>query len=70
MEISNDFTVYGAGPFSRELTCSYYDQRAKLESLQTDYKLTQSDAQVLEKILKESVLPQFLSYNCNNMNQH
>jgi|WetSurMetagenome_2_1015567.scaffolds.fasta_scaffold12243_4 uncharacterized protein YwgA len=50
MEITYDFTVYVAGPYSRELTCDYYAQRAKLETLQTDYELTQSDVQVLEKI--------------------
>jgi uncharacterized protein YwgA len=50
MEITYDFTVYVAGPYSRELTCDYYAQSAKLESLQTDYELTHSDVQVLEKI--------------------
>jgi len=39
-----------AGPYSRELTCDYYAQSTKLESLQTDYELTQSDVQVLEKL--------------------
>jgi uncharacterized protein YwgA len=50
VEIKYDFTVYVAGPYSRELTCDYYAQSTKLESLQTDYELTQSDVQVLEKI--------------------
>ena len=50
MEITYDFTVYVAGPYSRELTCDYYSNGAKLDSLQTDYKLTQDDIQKLEEI--------------------
>ena len=50
MEITYDFTVYVAGPYSHELTCDYYANSSKLESLQTDYELSQSDIQILEKI--------------------
>jgi uncharacterized protein YwgA len=50
MEITYDFTVFVAGPYSRELTCDYFAHSGKLESLQTDYELTQSDIQILEKI--------------------
>jgi uncharacterized protein YwgA len=50
MEITYDFTVYVAGPYSRELTCDYYSNSAKLDSLQTDYELTQEEVQILEKI--------------------
>jgi uncharacterized protein YwgA len=50
MEITYDFTVYVAGPYSRELTCDYYAQSTKLQSLQTDYELTQPDVRVLKKI--------------------
>ena len=50
MEISYDFTVYVAGPYSRELTCDYYSNSAKLDSLRTDYQLTQTDIEVLNRI--------------------
>jgi uncharacterized protein YwgA len=50
MKITYDFTVYVAGPYSPELTCDYYSNRLKLDSLQTDYELTQDDLQILEKI--------------------
>lgn len=50
MNITYDFTVYVAGPYSRELTCDYYAQTKKVERLQTDYELTASDIHVLEKI--------------------
>ena len=50
MEITYDFTVYVAGPYSRELTCDYYANSSRIESLQTDYELTQSDIQILEKM--------------------
>ena len=50
MEITYDFTVYVAGPYSHGLTCDYYAQSQKLESLQTDYELTQSDTQILGRI--------------------
>jgi|SRR5208337_4123490 len=50
MEITYDFTVYVAGPYSRELTCDYYANSSRIESLQTDYELSQSDIQILEKM--------------------
>ena len=50
MEITYDFTVYVAGPYSRELTCDYYASNSRIESLQTDYELSQSDTQILEKM--------------------
>jgi uncharacterized protein YwgA len=50
IDITYSFTVYVAGPYSPGLTCDYYAQTAKVETLQTDYELTPSDVQVLEKI--------------------
>jgi len=52
MDIGYDFTVYVAGPYSRELNCNYYPDeiKTKMDALQTDYVLTPSDLLVLERI--------------------
>jgi len=52
MDIDYDFTIYVAGPYSRELNCDYYpdEVKARIDTLQTDYKLTLGDITVLEKI--------------------
>lgn len=52
MDIDYDFTIYVAGPYSRELNCDYYPDEAKtkMDALQTDYALTPSDILVLERI--------------------
>ena len=52
MDISYDFTIYVAGPYSRQLNCNYYpdDVKAKMDALQTNYVLTSSDQAVLERI--------------------
>src|SRR3990170_3588304 len=52
MDIDYDFTIYVAGPYSRELNCDYYpdEVKTKIDALQTDYSLTPSDVSVLEKI--------------------
>ena len=52
MDIGYDFTVYVAGPYSRELNCDYYPDeiKTKMDALQTDYVLTPSDLLVLERI--------------------
>jgi len=50
MDITYDFTVYVAGPYSRELTCDYYANSSRIELLQTDYELSKSDIQILEKM--------------------
>lgn len=50
MDIKYNFTVYVAGPYSHELTCDYYANSSKVESLRTEYELSQSDIEVLEKI--------------------
>lgn len=48
--ITYPFTVYVSGPYSRELTCDYYANKQKVESLKTDYKLSQSETEVLDKV--------------------
>jgi len=52
MDIGYNFTIYVAGPYSRELNCDYYPDEVKtrMDALQTDYVLTSSDLSVLERI--------------------
>ena len=52
MDIDYCFTIYVAGPYSRELNLDYYpfENKERINSLQTDYDLTPSDIEVLEKI--------------------
>jgi uncharacterized protein YwgA len=52
MDIGYEFTIYVAGPYSRELNCDYYrdEIKTRMDSLQTDYVLTPSDVSVLERI--------------------
>jgi uncharacterized protein YwgA len=63
MDISYNFTIYVAGPYSRELNLEYFPDEAKIKinHLQTDYVLQGSDIAILEKIK-----------NCCNLqeNQH
>ena len=51
MDIGYDFTIYVAGPYSRELNCEYFPDeiKTKMDTLQTDYVLTDSDVLVLAK---------------------
>jgi uncharacterized protein YwgA len=52
MNISYDFTIYVAGPYSRELNCDYYPDEIKdhINSLQTNYKLTPTEKMIATKI--------------------
>lgn len=52
MEISYHFTIYVAGPYSRELNLEYFpdETKTKINNLQTDYVLQESDIAILEKI--------------------
>lgn len=50
MEIGYHFTIYVAGPYSTQLTHEYFDQRNRVNSLQTDYNLTPEECEVLERI--------------------
>jgi len=52
MDISYYFTIYVAGPYSRELNCEYFPDATKIRinNLQTDYVLQESDIAILEKI--------------------
>jgi len=44
------FTPYIAGPYSRELSADYYSQSGSLSSRRTDYHLTESEINSLDKI--------------------
>lgn len=52
MDISYSFTIYVSGPFSYELNSDYYqyENKTKINSLQTDYVLTPLDISILERI--------------------
>jgi uncharacterized protein YwgA len=52
MDISYHFTIYVAGPYSRELNREYFpdETKTRINSLQTDYVLQESDIVILEKI--------------------
>jgi len=52
MDISYSFTIYVSGPYSRELNCDYYpfENKTKINNLQTDYVLTPLDVSILERI--------------------
>jgi uncharacterized protein YwgA len=52
MDIGYSFTIYVAGPYSRELNCDYYPDvvKTRIDALQTDYTLSLSDVSVLEKV--------------------
>lgn len=52
MGIGYDFTIYVAGPYSRELNCEYFpdETKTKMDTLQTDYVLTDSDLLILQRI--------------------
>jgi len=52
MDISYSFTIYVSGPYSRELNCDYYpfENKTKINNLQTDYVLTPLDISILERI--------------------
>jgi len=50
MEIGYYFSIYVAGPYSRELTCDYYNEPERVNSLETNYVLTEEDNRILDKI--------------------
>ncbi len=50
MNITYPFTVYVAGPYSRDLTCDYYANYQKVMALQTDYQPLKAEREILEKI--------------------
>ena len=52
MDITYDFTIYVSGPYSRELNCDYFpfENKIKINNLQTDYVLMPLDVSILEKI--------------------
>jgi uncharacterized protein YwgA len=50
MDLNYPFTVYVSGPYSHSLACDYYANADKVESLNTDYKLSPQEIEVLEKI--------------------
>jgi uncharacterized protein YwgA len=44
------FTPYVAGPYSRDLACDYYANTDKVESLNSDYELSNQEIEILDKI--------------------
>lgn len=50
IEITYRFTVYVAGPYSHDLTCDYYANSKKAQSLETDYELLPPEIEVLDRI--------------------
>lgn len=52
IDISYSFTIYVAGPYSRELNFDYYpyEEKLRINNLQTNYVLNPSDIGILERI--------------------
>jgi len=52
MNISYDFTIHVAGPYSRELNCDYFpfENKAKINNLQTDYVLVPLEISIIDRI--------------------
>jgi len=52
MNIGYDFTIYVAGPYSRDLNCDYYpnEVKSRIDALETTYELTLSDITALDRI--------------------
>jgi uncharacterized protein YwgA len=50
MDLTYSFTPYVSGPYSHDLACDYYANVDKVESLDTDYKLSEKEIEMLDKI--------------------
>ena len=52
MDIRYEFTIYVAGPYSRDLNCDYYsfEVKVKMDALETDYQLSTNDTAALTRI--------------------
>lgn len=46
------FTINIKGPYSRDLTCDYYQNNFQVNSIKTDYELSQEEKEIIEKIEK------------------
>src|SRR4030067_2594337 len=50
MDTNYLFTIYLAGPYSPALARDYYSQSSRLDTLESEYQLTQADIERLNKI--------------------
>lgn len=50
MNLTYSFTPYVSGPYSHDLACDYYTNADKVESLNSDYKLSDQEIEILGKI--------------------
>jgi hypothetical protein len=50
MNLQYAFTPYVSGPYSHDLACDYYANADKVESLDSSYKLSDQDVEILDKI--------------------
>lgn len=50
MNLPYSFTPYVSGPYSHDLACDYYANADKVESLNSDYKLSKQEVEILDKI--------------------
>jgi uncharacterized protein YwgA len=50
INITYHFTPYVAGPYSPDFACDYYANAEKVESLDTNYQLSQEEIEKLDKI--------------------
>ncbi|MGE5533342.1 MAG: hypothetical protein ACM3UN_03220 [Bacillota bacterium] len=50
MNLTYSFTPYVAGPYSPDLACDYYANADKVESLNTNHRLSNQETDILDKI--------------------
>jgi uncharacterized protein YwgA len=50
MNLTYSFTPYVSGPYSHDLACDYYANADKMEALNSNYKLSNQEIEILEKI--------------------
>ncbi len=50
MNLTYCFTPYVSGPYSHDLACDYYTNADKVESLNSNHKLSNQEIEILEKI--------------------
>ena len=50
MNLDYSFTPYVSGPYSHDLACDYYSNADKVESLTSNYQLSNKEIDILEKI--------------------
>jgi uncharacterized protein YwgA len=50
MKLPYFFTPYVSGPYSHDLACDYYANADKVETLSSDYQLSNQEIEILDKI--------------------